>query len=118
MIDVAERFKFFFDGAFFLSSIQLVAGSVGMMMEYKRNWQTNLLKLSFWLANVLIFGIWIYAFFVRYMHSGQECSGDLIIKKTEAKYLLYMQGTFLKFTSLFFCFIVVLIGVGHCLNYL
>ena len=71
----------------------------------------------FWLANALLVALWLFAFLVRYMHSGRECSGDFVVSKTEASHLLYVQGMFLRFTSLLILFVLVLILAGHSLNY-
>ena len=76
----------------------------------------SLLRGVFWLANTLILLLWIYVFIVRYMHSGQECSGDFIVSKKEAKYLMYVEGMFIKFCSLLIFFIVVLYVMGNVLN--
>ena len=72
----------------------------------------------FWLLNWIILTLWVYVFVVRYMHSGSECSGDFIVKKEEAKYLMYVEGMFIKFCSLLVFFIALLIFMGHLLNYI
>ena len=72
----------------------------------------------FWLCNITLLLLWIYVFLVRYIHSGQECSGDFIVSKKEAKYLLYVEGMFIKFCSLLVLFVALLICVGHLLNFI
>ena len=71
----------------------------------------------FWLSNGLLIILWIFAFIFRYMHSGRECSGDFVVSKSEASHLLYVQGMFLRFTSLLILFVLVLILAGHSLNF-
>ena len=115
-VDVKERFQFFFNCAFFLSCVQLSMGTLGLFVRHKESWFKQLLLKLFWLANVLLILVWGFAFFLRYMHSGRECSGDFIVKRSEAKYLLYVEGMFLKFTSLLVFFLVLLLTIGHVIN--
>ena len=92
-------------------------GLVHLFMNFKEETRLrSLLKGVFWLANTLIVMLWIYVFIVRYMHSGQECSGDFIVSKKEAKYLMYVEGMFIKFCSLLIFFIVLLYVMGSILN--
>ena len=77
----------------------------------------TIMKTLFYFFNTAMICLWIYAFFMRYMHSGRECTGDLTVEKDKAKSLLYVQGMFIKFTSLFIIFMMLLVVVGICLNY-
>ena len=99
-----------------LSCIQLLIGVVGLTVRHKDNRFKDLMVRLFYLANALIILLWVYVFTVRYLHSGAECSGDYIVEKKEAKYLLYVEGMFIKFSSLLVFFVLLLILVGHCLN--
>ena len=94
----------------------MIIGTIGLFIRYRENWVKTLLINLFWLANVLIVFLWLFAFLVRFMHSGRECSGDFVVSKKEASHLLYVQGMFLRFTSLLILFVAVLITAGHCLN--
>jgi len=117
-IDVAVRFKFFFDACFLLSCGQFVIGILHLLFNKQLGvCLGSLIKFLFWLANILITILWFFVFTVRYMHSGSECSGDLIVSKKEAKYLMYVEGMFIKLCSLFMCFIILLFMMGHLLNY-
>ena len=89
---------------------------MGIFLRHKQTSTKNLFVNLFWLANVMLVLLWVFAFVVRYEHSGQECSGDFTVSRKEAKYLMYVEGMFLKFSSLLVLFVVVLIVVGHCLN--
>ena len=116
-IDVAVRFRFFFTMAFFMSCTQLVLGIVGLFMGSKETFLKRLFIFLLWLANLAIMLLWAFAFTVRYMHSGCQCSGDFIIQKKEADKLLHVEGMFLKFSSLLLVFIFLLIFMGHLINY-
>ena len=70
----------------------------------------------YWLLGLAMLLLWVYVFLVRYQHSGMECSGDLIVKKTDVKHLLYVEGAFIKVCSLLVLFIALLACVGHMLN--
>ena len=115
-IDVADRFRFFFQANFLLCSGQFAIGVVVLFVRHKENWFKSLLILIFKLSGLVILVLWLYAFVVRYMHSGCECSGDFIVNKTKAKNLLYIEGMFIKFSSLLVFFIVFLYVIGHVLN--
>ena len=117
-MDVKKRFQFFFDAAFILSCIQLGLGTLGLFVRHKETWFKWLLIKLFALSNLLLIIVWGYAFLVRYEHSGAECSGDYIVKSSEAKYLLYVEGMFLKVTSLLLVFLGLLFGFGRCCTYL
>lgn len=70
-IDVAIRFKFFFDVCFNLSCIQCVVGILHMLLSKEIGSRcAKLLKFLFWLANLLIVLLWFFVFTVRYMQSG------------------------------------------------
>ena len=92
----------------------MVGLSVGAIENRFRTFMIYL----FWLCNITLLLLWIYVFLVRYIHSGQECSGDFIVSKKEAKYLLYVEGMFIKFCSLLVLFVALLICVGHLLNFI
>lgn len=115
-VDVAARFKFFFDSAFLISCFQLGIGMVGLIVRNYDSFIKSIAINLFWLANLLIFLLWFYVFVVRYMHSGSECSGDFIVGKKEAKNLLIVQGMFVKFSSLLIFFVMLLLCCGHFLN--
>ena len=115
-IDVALRFRFFFETGFFLASAQFVIGVFVLFVHHKENWVKTLLTFTFKTLNILVIILWIYGFSVRYMHSGCECSGDFIVTKTKAKNLLIVEGMFLKFTSLLVAFILVLFSMGNVIN--
>ncbi len=108
---------FFFDLAFLVSCSQLIFGVIGMLVQGEEGKLKTVMKILFKLSNSLMITLWIYAFLVRYMHSGSECCGDYTVSKDKAKSLLYIQGMFIKFTSLFICFMLLLVVVGMCLNY-
>ena len=79
MIDVAVRFKFFFNYAFILSSVQLIVGTLSMIYANEKSTFNRMILRLFWLVNTVLFCTWGFALLVRYLHSGQECSGDLIV---------------------------------------
>ena len=93
-------------------------GMVGLFVQGIESYLKSLMVFLFWICNIAILLLWIYVFIVRYIHSGQECSGDFIVSKKEAKYLLYVEGMFIKFCSLLVLFIALLICVGHTLNFI
>ena len=116
IVDVAVRFKFFFYTGFLLSCIQLGIAIVVIFVRHLENWFKKLSELLSTLAGFSILLLWIYGFTVRYMHSGCECSGDFIVSKNKAKNLLYVEGMFLKFSSLLVFFIMVLYAMGNVIN--
>ena len=69
-VDVAVRFKFFFDVAFIVSCIQLGIGMVGIFVGHIENKFKTLMVLLFWLCNITLILLWVYVFLVRYEHSG------------------------------------------------
>ena len=117
-IDVAVRFRFFFDIAFYLTCTQLGTAMIGIFISHVENWFRTFMVLLFWLCNITIVLLWLYAFTVRYLHSGKECSGDFIVSRKEAKSLMYVEGMFIKFCSLLVLFIALLLVVGHVLNFI
>ena len=80
-VDVGVRFKFFFNCAFLMASGQLVVSIIGVLATTEISRLRVWLTCFFWLANLLTVVLWIYVFFVRYMHSGKLCSGDFIVHK-------------------------------------
>ena len=115
-IDVAERFRFFFNTAFLMCAGQLCIGVFILFVRYKDNVLKQLLLFIFRVSGLAIILLWVYAFTVRYMHSGAECSGDLIVNKSKMHNLLYIEGMFIKFSSLLVFFICFLYIMGHILN--
>ena len=89
---------------------------VVLFVRHKENWFKSLSVLVFKLIGFAIFLLWVYGFLVRYMHSGCECSGDFIVSKTKAKNMLYVEGMFIKFSSLMVFFIIFLYLVGNVIN--
>ena len=87
-----------------------------LFVRHAENWFKSLIVFIFKVSGLVILALWFYAFLVRYMHSGRECSGDFIVGKTKAKNLLYVEGMFIKFSSLLVLFLVFLYIVGHVLN--
>ena len=85
-------------------------------MQHEETKVKRTLMWLFRLSNTIIIFLWVYALLVRYMHSGSECCGDDIVSKEKAKSLLYVQGLFIKFTSLFICFMLLLVVIGMILN--
>ena len=69
-VDVAIRFRFFFDAAFLISCIQLGTGMVGLYLGGIENRFKTIMVYLFWLCNIALLLLWIYVFFVRYSHSG------------------------------------------------
>ena len=80
-VDVGVRFRFFFDCAFLMASIQLVVSIFGVIATVETSRFRSWLTCIFWLANLLTVVLWIYVFIMRYMHSGRLCSGDFIVHK-------------------------------------
>ena len=115
-VDVAVRFKFFFNSVFLLSCIQLGIGMVVLFVRHKENWFKILFVNVYKLLGFAIILLWVYGFLVRYMHSGCECSGDFIVSKGKAKNLLYVEGMFIKFSSLLVFFVIFLYLVGNVIN--
>ena len=113
---MAERFKFFFNTAFLMCAGQLCIGIFILFVRYKDNMLKQFLLFIFRVSGLAIILLWLYAFTVRYMHSGAECSGDLIVNKSKTHNLLYIEGMFIKFSSLMVLFLVFLYIVGHVLN--
>lgn len=87
-----------------------------LFVRHKENWLKKLFVFAFQVAGLAIILLWIYGFTVRYMHSGCECSGDFIVSKTKAANLLYVEGMFLKFSSLLVFFIILLFMMGNVIN--
>ena len=116
IVDVAQRFKFFFNTAFLLSCVQLAVGMVVLLLRHKESWVKSITVFLFWLSSWLMFGLWGYVFLVRYMHSGSECSGDFIVSKKKAQNLLYIEGMFIKFSSLLVFFVLLLYVMGILIN--
>ena len=113
---MAARFRFFFNAAFLVCCTQLGLCIMVIFMQHKNNWLKKLLVFLFKLAGLLILSLWLYAFIVRYMHSGAECSGDFIIGKSKAKNLLMIEGLFIKFSSLLVFFVLLLYFMGNVIN--
>mmetsp|Transcript_24482 Transcript_24482/g.32810 ORF Transcript_24482/g.32810 Transcript_24482/m.32810 type:complete len:93 (+) Transcript_24482:309-587(+) len=90
---------------------------VVLFLRYKETWLKRLVVLFFRLAGYMLIVLWLYAFLVRMMHSGEECCGDLIVSKTKAKNMLYVEGMFIKFSSLLVFFIILLYVMGNAINF-
>ena len=69
-VDVAIRFRFFFDAAFLLCCIQLGTGMIGLLTGGIENRLKTIMVWLFWLCNIALILLWLFVFFVRYSHSG------------------------------------------------